>query len=79
MYSARYHWVALETEAALAAAEITRLVRVSYNLVLEKLPEDGCGIMLTRADRHCSLNPISVGMALLRLGLLPSCRPTDEK
>ena len=38
-YSARYHWVALETVDALTAAEIKRLVRASYNLVLEKLPK----------------------------------------
>jgi predicted DNA-binding protein (MmcQ/YjbR family) len=38
-YSARYGWVALETEDALTVAEIKRLVRMSYNLVLEKLPK----------------------------------------
>src|SRR5580704_10829202 len=37
-YSARYHWVALETEEALTPAEIKRLVRSSYQLVLDKLP-----------------------------------------
>jgi predicted DNA-binding protein (MmcQ/YjbR family) len=31
--------VALETVDALTAAEIKRLVRASYNLVLEKLPK----------------------------------------
>ena len=37
-YFARNHWVALETEDALTAAEIQRLVRGSYGLVLQKLP-----------------------------------------
>jgi predicted DNA-binding protein (MmcQ/YjbR family) len=39
LYFARNQWVALETEDALSAAELKRLVRVSYNLVLEKLPK----------------------------------------
>ena len=38
-YFARNQWVALETEDALSAAETKRLVRASYNLVLEKLPK----------------------------------------
>jgi predicted DNA-binding protein (MmcQ/YjbR family) len=38
-YFARNHWVALETEDALTAAEIKRLVRASYGLVLEKVPK----------------------------------------
>jgi predicted DNA-binding protein (MmcQ/YjbR family) len=38
-YFARNQWVALETEDALSAAEIKRLVRASYKLVLEKLPK----------------------------------------
>jgi predicted DNA-binding protein (MmcQ/YjbR family) len=38
-YSARYHWVALESEDALPAAEIKRLVAESYELVLNKLPK----------------------------------------
>src|ERR1700682_2565931 len=37
-YSARYHWVALETEDALPGADIRRLIRQSYDLVVEKLP-----------------------------------------
>ncbi|MFN7997351.1 MAG: MmcQ/YjbR family DNA-binding protein [Bryobacteraceae bacterium] len=37
-YSARYGWVALETEDALSPGEIKRLVRSSYEMVLEKLP-----------------------------------------
>src|SRR5258708_604635 len=36
---ARYYWVALETEGALSVAEIKRLVRRSYDLVIEKLPK----------------------------------------
>jgi predicted DNA-binding protein (MmcQ/YjbR family) len=38
-YSARYHWVALETEDALTPAEIKRLIGASYKLVLDKLPK----------------------------------------
>lgn len=38
-YFARNQWVALESEDALSAAEIKRLVRASYHLVLEKLPK----------------------------------------
>jgi predicted DNA-binding protein (MmcQ/YjbR family) len=38
-YSARMHWVALETEDALPRAEIKRLVKVSYDLVIAKLPK----------------------------------------
>ena len=38
-YSARYHWVALEDEDALPAAEIKRLLKRSYELVFEKLPK----------------------------------------
>lgn len=38
-YSARYHWIALENEDALAVTELKRLLRRSYDLVLEKLPK----------------------------------------
>jgi predicted DNA-binding protein (MmcQ/YjbR family) len=38
-YFARNQWVALETEDALTAAEIKRLVRASYGLVLENVPK----------------------------------------
>lgn len=38
-YLARAQWVALEHENALPASEIKRLVRQSYELVREKLPE----------------------------------------
>lgn len=37
-YSARYHWVALETEDALGTVELKRLLGRAYQLVLEKLP-----------------------------------------
>jgi predicted DNA-binding protein (MmcQ/YjbR family) len=36
-YSARYHWVALETDDALTAAELKTRLRRSYDLVFEKL------------------------------------------
>jgi predicted DNA-binding protein (MmcQ/YjbR family) len=38
-YLARHHWVALESEDALPAAELKRLIGESYGLVLEKLPK----------------------------------------
>lgn len=38
-YSARYFWVALQTREALSAPELERLLRVSYDLVVEKLPQ----------------------------------------
>jgi len=38
-YSARYHWIALENEDALTTAEIKRLLRESYDLVLANLPK----------------------------------------
>jgi predicted DNA-binding protein (MmcQ/YjbR family) len=36
-YSARYHWVALETEDALTVSEVKTRLRRSYDLVVEKL------------------------------------------
>ena len=38
-YSARAHWVALESEDALPRAEIRELLRQSYGLVLARLPK----------------------------------------
>jgi predicted DNA-binding protein (MmcQ/YjbR family) len=38
-YSARYYWVALETQDALSVSELERLLRQSYGLVVEKLPK----------------------------------------
>ncbi len=38
-YSARMHWIALETGDALPRAEIKRLVKLSYDLVFAKLPK----------------------------------------
>ena len=38
-YSARYHWVALETFDVLTDKELKALLRNSYDLVLEKLPK----------------------------------------
>ena len=37
-YSARFHWIALETEDALTVTELKQLLRRSYGLVIEKLP-----------------------------------------
>jgi predicted DNA-binding protein (MmcQ/YjbR family) len=38
-YSARMHWIALEAEDALPRADIKRLVKLSYDLVVAKLPK----------------------------------------
>lgn len=38
-YLARNYWIALETEDALSAPEIERLIRGSYELVIGKLPK----------------------------------------
>jgi predicted DNA-binding protein (MmcQ/YjbR family) len=38
-YSARYHWVALESFDALNARELKALLQNSYDLVFEKLPK----------------------------------------
>ena len=38
-YLARAQWVALESEDAMGAAEVKRLLRTSYDLVFAKLPK----------------------------------------
>src|SRR5207302_10227392 len=38
-YSARYHWVALQSFDVLSERELKSLVRESYDLVYEKLPK----------------------------------------
>ncbi len=38
-YLARANWVAIESENALSRTEIKRLLRTSYDLVVEKLPK----------------------------------------
>ena len=38
-YAARYQWVALQSEEALPAGEVKRLLRKSYDLVFAKLPK----------------------------------------
>ena len=38
-YSARYHWVALESEDAMPAAELKQRLRGSYELVKGNLPK----------------------------------------
>lgn len=37
-YLARHHWISIETEDAVSATELKRLLRRSYDLVLAKLP-----------------------------------------
>ena len=38
-YMARAHWIALENQDALPSAEVRRLIRQSYELVIAKLPK----------------------------------------
>ena len=38
-YSARYHWVALESADAIPVAELKQLLRQAYGLVRAKLPK----------------------------------------
>jgi predicted DNA-binding protein (MmcQ/YjbR family) len=38
-YSARYHWVGLQTKDALSTPELKQQLRRSYDLVFEKLPK----------------------------------------
>jgi len=45
-YLARSQWVALETQDALSASEIKRLVRAAYQLILEKLPRKARAALL---------------------------------
>lgn len=51
-YSARYHWVALESEDALPAAEIKRLIGESYELVLARLPKKTQAVLRGPAPRR---------------------------
>lgn len=38
-YLARAHWIALQSQDALTAAEVKRMLRRSYDLVFERLPK----------------------------------------
>ena len=37
-YVARYHWITIEDQKAVAASELKDLIRESYQLVFDKLP-----------------------------------------
>jgi predicted DNA-binding protein (MmcQ/YjbR family) len=37
-YVARYHWITIEDQKAVTAAELKDLIRASYQLVFDKLP-----------------------------------------
>jgi predicted DNA-binding protein (MmcQ/YjbR family) len=50
-YSARYHWVALETVDALPVAELKPLIRKSYDMVLAKLPKKTQAALSQSRDR----------------------------
>jgi predicted DNA-binding protein (MmcQ/YjbR family) len=44
-YSARYQWIALETHETLSSSELERLLRNSYEMVLEKLPKKARAVL----------------------------------
>jgi predicted DNA-binding protein (MmcQ/YjbR family) len=48
-YLARHHWIALESQQPLPAAEIKRLIAESYELVLGKLPKKAQSVIRTGA------------------------------
>ena len=58
-YSARYYWVALETAAALGSSELERLLRGSYELVLEKLPKKTRDALLQSASLRTKIKSTS--------------------
>jgi predicted DNA-binding protein (MmcQ/YjbR family) len=49
-YMARYSWVALQTQEALNTSELQRLLRNSYQMVLEKLPRKTREALVQRAS-----------------------------
>ena len=51
-YSARYHWVALETQDALAPAEMERLLGSSYDMVFAKLPRKTQSVLSTTGGKR---------------------------
>ena len=58
-YSARYYWVALETAEALGSSELERLLRGSYELVLEKLPKKTRDALLQSASLRTKIKSTS--------------------
>lgn len=50
-YLARHHWVALQNEDALPAAEIKHLIRESYELVLARLPKKAQAALRARTGK----------------------------
>ncbi|HXT86987.1 MAG TPA: MmcQ/YjbR family DNA-binding protein [Verrucomicrobiae bacterium] len=57
-YSARYHWIALQTPDALAPAELERLLRNSYDVVFAKLPRKTRAALSIRSS---NFHPKSTG------------------
>jgi predicted DNA-binding protein (MmcQ/YjbR family) len=47
-YSARYHWVAVETVDSLSMTELKQRLRHSYDLVAAKLPKKGRAALITQ-------------------------------
>ena len=55
-YSARSHWVALEREDALPRAEIKRLIKQSYDLVIAKTPKKKQTDLIKPAEKRPRMN-----------------------
>jgi predicted DNA-binding protein (MmcQ/YjbR family) len=51
-YLARAQWVALETESALPAAELKRLLRKAYDTIAAKLPRKTQAALRSPSPRH---------------------------
>jgi len=49
-YAARYHWVAVQRPGALSQAEIKRLIKDSYEMVMAKLPKKTLGDLTSGQD-----------------------------
>lgn len=54
-YSARYYWIALQTPEALHQKELERLLRNSYDMVLEKLPRKVRAALALPAPAHTKI------------------------
>lgn len=51
-YLARAQWVALETKDALSSAELSALIRESYDIIVAKLPKKTCeSLIMKKAGR----------------------------
>lgn len=58
-YSARYHWIALQTREALSSIELERLLRDSYEMVLAKLPQKTRNALAQIPPTHAEIKSTS--------------------